>query len=425
MPLETFVRVSEHLTTCGACRQKFHTTYNIQSPDESFTLFVPTSGEENFDHLSAEQVLAFAAGTSDEIDREIAEGHTAACEQCARQVKEKIAATGRKRRLEPSVQPSPVRWRRPLFGRLVLPRPAYAVALVAAVIILAAAALMWQRRRDNQIVRNIPFEPTPQVVASPGAPAGSPEVTLPPAITPPAGVGGDQPEPTGESTPLLIALNDGGKIIGLGQQGNAVGLDDLPASVQRDVSAALRSQAISKPPALEQVAAARINLRDGSREDGEPIRLTSPVGMVVSDDRPVLHWAALPGATSYRAAVLDANFNRVAQSPEISATEWRVDAPLARGAVYSWQVTATKGGEQIRSPRPPAGPVKFKVLEDDKLANLERARQSRSHLALGIAYAQAGLIEEAEREFEALERANPHSQVVKKLLQSIRSWRSR
>lgn len=426
LPLEAFIRVSEHLAQCDACRQKFRTTYNIQSPDAPLTLFAPTSGEENFDHLSAEQMSAFAVGTLDEIDREIAEGHIEVCEQCALQVKERRAATDRKEGFQPSPPLSPTKRKLSFFVRLGQLHPAYAAVVIAAVaVILVAAALVWQRRQDNQIVRNIPVEPTPHVAVSPSLPAVMPEAPQPPTNTPPANIGSNQSRPAGESPPLLVALNDGGKVIGVDRQGNAVGLNDLPASVQRDVNAALRSQTISKPPALDQVERGRISLREGSREEGEPIRLTSPNGTVVMDDRPVLRWDPLPGATSYRATVLDANFNRVAQSPELSATEWRVDVPLARGAIYSWQVTTSKGGEQIKSPRPPASPVKFKVLEADKLIELERVRQFRSHLAMGLAYAQAGLVGEAEREFEALKRANPQSPVVKRLLQRVRSWRRR
>jgi hypothetical protein len=47
----------------------------------------------------------------------------------------------------------------------------------------------------------------------------------------------------------------------------------------------------------------------------------------------------------------------------------------------------------------------------------------RSHLALGIFYARAGMVEEAERELTALVRQNPKSQVARKLLRSVESWR--
>jgi hypothetical protein len=46
-----------------------------------------------------------------------------------------------------------------------------------------------------------------------------------------------------------------------------------------------------------------------------------------------------------------------------------------------------------------------------------------SHLVLGILYAQSGLIDNAEQEFESLIRVNPKSNIAQKLLASLRSYR--
>jgi hypothetical protein len=39
---------------------------------------------------------------------------------------------------------------------------------------------------------------------------------------------------------------------------------------------------------------------------------------------------------------------------------------------------------------------------------------------LGLFYAQAGVLDEAEREFSALQRANPKSEIANRLLMRIR-----
>jgi hypothetical protein len=44
-------------------------------------------------------------------------------------------------------------------------------------------------------------------------------------------------------------------------------------------------------------------------------------------------------------------------------------------------------------------------------------------LTLGILYAQSGLLDDAEREFQALLRANPQSPLVRKLLRIVREKR--
>jgi hypothetical protein len=46
-------------------------------------------------------------------------------------------------------------------------------------------------------------------------------------------------------------------------------------------------------------------------------------------------------------------------------------------------------------------------------------------LALGLLYAQAGALDEAEREFSVLQRANPKSEIVNRLLMRIRNMRGR
>jgi hypothetical protein len=86
-------------------------------------------------------------------------------------------------------------------------------------------------------------------------------------------------------------------------------------------------------------------------------------------------------------------------------------------------VTATLAdGEELISPRTPAPRAKFRVLEvsaDEELRRLE-ASVPESHLARGVLYARAGLVEEAEAEFRKLAALNPRSPVARKLLRSVR-----
>jgi hypothetical protein len=71
----------------------------------------------------------------------------------------------------------------------------------------------------------------------------------------------------------------------------------------------------------------------------------------------------------------------------------------------------------------PAAQAKFRVLEQDKAEELRRARQTlaNSHLALGVLFTQAGLLDEAEREFQLLSQANPRSPLPRKLLAQVRA----
>ena len=66
--------------------------------------------------------------------------------------------------------------------------------------------------------------------------------------------------------------------------------------------------------------------------------------------------------------------------------------------------------------------MKFKVLSESSLRELEQIKQARSHLALGVFYANEGMLTEAEREFQILVGDNPRVPVLKKLLTQIQSW---
>ena len=73
-------------------------------------------------------------------------------------------------------------------------------------------------------------------------------------------------------------------------------------------------------------------------------------------------------------------------------------------------------------PRPPAPQAKFHVLDQTKANELTKAKRAygSSHLTLGLLYAEAGLLREAEHEFRLLQKANPQSEIVKKLLRQLR-----
>jgi hypothetical protein len=100
---------------------------------------------------------------------------------------------------------------------------------------------------------------------------------------------------------------------------------------------------------------------------------------------------------------------------------------LARGQIYTWQLTASIKGKQIRAPLPPAPEARFQVLSQAEAEQLEKAHSEHadSHLLLGILYARAGALDDAERELTALLAANPDSQLANELLSSVKQLRRR
>jgi hypothetical protein len=153
----------------------------------------------------------------------------------------------------------------------------------------------------------------------------------------------------------------------------------------------------------------------------------SPLATAVRDGRPTFRWSPLSGAELYRVTVFDRDFNPLADSGPLPITEWRPARPLPAGAVYVWQVKARRRGQELTAPGPGSPQALFRVLAADRAAEIERATRQTgsSHLALGLLYARAGLLDDAERELSAAARESPGAEAPRELLATVRSWRPR
>ncbi|HEV7373945.1 MAG TPA: hypothetical protein VGN95_04460 [Pyrinomonadaceae bacterium] len=228
-------------------------------------------------------------------------------------------------------------------------------------------------------------------------------------------------------TPLpgaALTLQDGERMVSLDGQGKSAGLEGLPPKWRRAVESALLARRVNRPAVLEALSTETEILLGSPRKAGG-VNIVSPFGTVVESDHPLFRWRALSGETGYIVTVFDSQYNRVAQSGLLSATEWMPHQALQRGATYVWKLTARHNGEEIISPTPPAPEARFRVLEQTVADELARARrlQPNSHLMLGVLYARAGMVDEAEREFQALVESNLNSSVARSLLLSVREWR--
>ena len=147
----------------------------------------------------------------------------------------------------------------------------------------------------------------------------------------------------------------------------------------------------------------------GAAGEGKSFGIEAPVGTTVLEDRPLFRWEAVPGATQYVVAVFDENFEKVAASPAVASPEWRPSEPLARGRVYNWQVTALVGGRSVRAPQPPAPEARFQITGADAVAGIETARRVHpaNHLLLAVLLVQAGALDDAVAEVDALAASDP------------------
>ena len=233
------------------------------------------------------------------------------------------------------------------------------------------------------------------------------------------------PAPAGATAPVIAQLNDGGGRVMLDQEGKLAGVDNLSPAYRRMVKEALTNQRLEKSSALAGLNRPASSLMGGD-EEGNKFSVTEPVGKVMLVDRPTFSWSQLTGATGYVIEVYDEKFNLVARSSQLTGNSWTAPQALKRGRTYSWQVKAIKDGQEFTSPRPPAPQAKFRILDQAKANELAQARRAyaSSHLALGLLYAQAGLLDEAEQELRALQKNNPNSAIVRRLLASVQAvWR--
>jgi len=220
-----------------------------------------------------------------------------------------------------------------------------------------------------------------------------------------------------------ISLVDGGRTVRLSPRDELVGLAWLPPKRRREIAAALREGRLEEPREIAKLAGTGSTMRGHPTDPS--LTVLAPVVTVVRDGRPTFRWTLFPGAESHQVQVFDPEFRKVAESGPIAGGEWTPERPLPAGGVYTWQIVARRGDVEAIAPGPRSEEARFRVLTAAEAGELERAiGESRgSPLALGVLYARAGLLDEAERELAQVVAANPRSAAARRLLASVQDWR--
>lgn len=219
-------------------------------------------------------------------------------------------------------------------------------------------------------------------------------------------------------------IKDGKRVIAIGAGGVVTGLDDLPPADRALLARAITTQQIELPAVLADLAGKRGVLL-GASTPASGVDLLGPLGVVVETERPVFTWKPVAGA-EYRISIYGGNYEQAAASGWIRATEWQVPRPLQRGARYSWQLNVRGQGAEFTVPSPPAPEARFRILGASEEADIAQLKASGrdSHLLLGIRYAQAGVLDDAELELRAARDQNPESPAVAALLASVEQMRN-
>jgi hypothetical protein len=405
--------VDDHLAECAECRRLIESTLN----NDAAGLYAGLTAEAAAGpHLSFDQSAAYVDGLPTGEERRMIEDHLASCAICApllddlRAFRNEIAPE-LDREYSPTTRAvRAARERAPRatwHDRIAAILPASFVKIpmwiYAAPLLLLVAASVWIAMRSR---------PAPQIVHS--TPTPSTNVPAPGALT---------QDVTQEAAPVIVRLNDGGSSLALDAQGRLAGAGQWPSEYRQMAAEALSNQRAPRSPLLAGLRRPGSSLM-GAGDDGRRFAIIGPSGKVLLSDRPAFKWTRLDGADSYIVEIYDAQFNLITSSPALTGLSW-TSQQLARGQVYSWQVKAVSGGQEFIAPHPTAPQAKFRILDQAAAAEIARARRdyASSHLLLGLLYARAGMLTEAEQEFRALQKANPDSGAARKLLASVSSQR--
>jgi hypothetical protein len=417
--------VQKHIGACEMCREKLARKFDAAKMFSALRYdFAFEDLADEPEHLPYEQLALFANGKLDDVEREIAESHFAICAECTRDLTDlrsfqTIAAA--------SVAPkkSSETQRKSFWQKLLAFNSIGSFAPVAAAILLAILFGAWflLRSNENEIAQANVNKPAlaPTISNTNVSPANDlpnvnalPENSALPTVSPSL-------ENLSKNEPLL-ALNDGQ--VTVDENGNVKGLENLSPQAQKAIRQSLQTGKVSVSISANSLSGASggVLMSGGNEENGVPFALVSPIGKVIRENQPVLRWKTLKDATAYSVTIVDDKFRAVADSGKLTATSWKPSKPLPRGSTYSWQVTAIKAdGSETVSPASPAPQARFRVVEQSTIDEIGRLEKSgrRSHLALGVLYAQAGLKQEARREFEMLVKENPKSPLARKLLAAV------
>jgi hypothetical protein len=414
LAISELLDVTEHLSECETCRQ--HLQIRLASDQQFLTLHSDVNENPQPSlHLSPKQAGSYIDQelTNDELQS--ANDHLVSCELCNLTIKDLRAfrneiapSIDREYKPVPSAASRTSWWRRTFktfSSWLQSPVPVLSTALAIAVV--AGVGWMIWRNRSNRVPE--------QEIAS--LPSPSPEIST--------------PQPSSSERPpqqvtAQVQLNDSGRRLTLDQVGSLTGAEDLSLTYQALIKKALTSGRIEKSAQLNGLIRPSSSLMS-SDKTGAGFSIKDPVGDVLLIDRPTFRWSRLEGATGYVVEIYDNNFQSVLKSPEVTGESWTATRSLARGETYNWQVKATKDGEEITAPRPPAAQAKFRILDQTRAAQIAKARQASppSHLVLALLYADAALFDEAEGQLRQLEKENPDSEVVHNLLRQVHTFKSR
>ena len=403
---ERLVAVDEHVSSCSACKALLEGMPSRARTLASFGADLAGAG----DCPDYEELSALVDETLDSNRARAVKAHANMCELCARDLDhigelQSHAALGKTIRVQPGMTRREEQRPFGLWKRVV------AAAAVVGVITVAAVALRQPppASTKTQVAVTKPTGPKPTHIG-PG-PRKLPVVVINPDHEKPAP---PRPKALLRDGRYQLVGKDGGFALAR-VDGRSI-RTPFEARIAALIEEKIRTGKI-KPAESVRVAMKTIRLRSRRDESYVPPptapKQVSPVGVVIATDSPEFVWSSVDLAESYRLVIMDSKGNTL--TDEITEkTALKPSRPLERGRVYLWRVgTRFSMNDEWANSR--AGG--FKVISARDTATIQQVtrRMPGSHLALAAVYESVGLYDDAAREYRALRRANPASQLARRL----------
>ena len=214
---------------------------------------------------------------------------------------------------------------------------------------------------------------------------------------------------------VIGQLNGNELVVSRMSDGSVTGLEHIPSTWQDEVRHVLESRSLAD----------LIELPNGlvPKMRGQQDTYVAPVGTVVFDTSPRFQWNEIPDADAYE-VWLYRDGEQVVPSPIEAGDQLMITWPesLIRGVEYQWEIKVIKSDQEFRldviHPR-------FKILEFSAHEEINELRRQYDQfpLIMAMTYLRYGLLDLAIGEIKRLEEANPNSEFVRKLRDSVQMQR--
>jgi hypothetical protein len=163
--------------------------------------------------------------------------------------------------------------------------------------------------------------------------------------------------------------------------------------------------------------------KENSNNTPPAFALLAPVGETVLENVPVFRWQKAANATSYRISILDADFNEVVTA-EVPGNSFTPGKPLKRGAKYLWRVAARTANGEIIAPQPPQPPAVFRVAAENTESRIQSLQKNENdRLKLAVFYAREGMLDAAACTLKEILAKNPKHNAARRLLTQVEQWK--